>query len=343
MKKYLYAGLAVFFLLPAIRLRAQSFQDAVLVIHGGAGDIRPGMMGPEREAAIKAELTLALQAGYRALDSGKSSVDAVQAAINILEDSPLFNAGKGSVFTHDGKNEMDAAIMNGADLKAGAVAGVTTIKNPIDAARAVMEKSKHVMLEGRGAEQFAAQAGVQIVDPSYFFTQARWNQLLQARKQDSLDALKADSGNAALWGSNNPDSHFGTVGAVALDHSGNLAAGTSTGGITDKMSGRVGDSPIIGAGTYANDSTCAISCTGWGEYFIRAVAAKTVSDLMEYKGMNVKQASSELIDRIIPAMGGDGGMILLDAHGNGCMSFDTPGMFRGYVTKDGRIQVWMYK
>jgi beta-aspartyl-peptidase (threonine type) len=322
---------------------AQSLKGVMMVIHGGAGNILPSQMTPDQENRFIQALTLALQRGYDTLKSGATSVDAVQAAIHVMEDNPLFNAGKGSVFTHAGTNEMDAAIMDGSNLRAGAVAEVTTIRNPIDAARAVMEKSKHVMLVGAGAEQFAARAGVRIVDRSYFFTPERWRQLQQARAQDSLQAARGDTSSTSRLGRDNPDFKFGTVGAVALDDSGHLAAGTSTGGMTDKMFGRVGDSPIIGAGTYANDATCAISCTGWGEYFIRSVAAKTVSDLMEYKGMSAVAAGHALIDTIIPRMGGDGGMILLDAQGNGCMVFDTPGMFRGVVTRDGHIQVWMYR
>ncbi len=323
--------------------RSQQFSGAVMVLHGGAGNILPSEFNPAQEATYREALTLALRTGYERLKAGASSVEAVQAAIHVLEDNPLFNAGKGSVFTHDGKNEMDAAIMDGSTLKAGAVADVSRIRNPIDGAIAVMQRSRHVMLVGPGAEAFAGKAGVTLVDPSYFFTEKRWQELQRALARDSLDALKGDSSSAVLPPVEHPELMFGTVGAVALDQQGHLAAGTSTGGITDKMNGRVGDSPIIGAGTYADDATCGISCTGWGEYFMRTVAAKTAADLIRFKGWTVGQAGHALIDSIIPALGGDGGMILLDARGNGCLVFDTPGMFRGWVSRDGKISVLMYR
>ncbi|HJY23788.1 MAG TPA: isoaspartyl peptidase/L-asparaginase, partial [Hanamia sp.] len=241
----------------------------VMVIHGGAGTILKKNMTPEKEKAYTTALTQALAAGYEKIKAGKSSLDAVEAAINILEDNPLFNAGKGAVFTHDGRNEMDAAIMNGKDLSAGAVAGVTIIKNPISAARAVMEKSEHVMMAGPGAEKFAKEAGLEIVDPKYFFTKERWQSLQKAIKEDSLKNKLNHSFNESKLGTINRDYKFGTVGAVALDNEGTLAAGTSTGGMTNKKYGRIGDSPIIGAGTYANNKTVGISCTGWGEFYIR--------------------------------------------------------------------------
>lgn len=320
-------------------------EKVLLVIHGGAGTIEKKYMTPEKEKAYHDKLMEALQTGYRTIKAGKSSVDAVQAAINVMENSPLFNAGKGAVFTHDGKNQMDASIMNGADLKAGAVADVSTIKNPIDAARAVMEHSPHVMLACEGAEKFAKKAGCTIVPSSYFFTKDRWEQWQRAlqREKGKTGAFRYDPSQSIIYGAGEEDEKFGTVGCVALDENGNLAAGTSTGGMTNKMYDRIGDSPIIGAGTYANNATCAISCTGWGEYFIRTLAAKTVSDLMEYKGMSLKEAADTVIHHIIPDLGGDGGMIALDHNGNFTFPFNTPGMFRGYVTEDGTIKIYMYK
>ncbi|WP_291945958.1 isoaspartyl peptidase/L-asparaginase family protein [Chitinophaga sp.] len=320
----------------------------MLVIHGGAGTILKSQMTPEKEAAYKAGLTKALEAGYTILKSGGSSLDAVEAAVKVMEDNPLFNAGKGAVFTNEGRNEMDAAIMNGKTLQAGAVAGVTVVKNPITAARAVMDKSQHVLMFGPGAEKFAKQAGCEIVDPSYFYTEDRWKSLLKVRAADSTKMqLDHDSTiqhkPATKLGVENKDHKFGTVGAVAIDKQGNLAAATSTGGMTNKKFGRVGDSPIIGAGTYANNATCAISCTGWGEYFIRLVVAKTVSDLMEYKNMSVADAAAEMIMKQVPKLGGDGGLIAIDKDGNIAMPFNTAGMYRGSVTADGKIEVSIYK
>ncbi|WP_247679990.1 MULTISPECIES: isoaspartyl peptidase/L-asparaginase family protein [Chitinophaga] len=315
----------------------------VLVIHGGAGTILKKNMTPEKEAAYKASLKKALETGYRVLQSGASSLDAVEATVKILEDDSLFNAGKGAVFTHDGRNELDAAIMNGKTKAAGAVAGVTTVRNPITAARAVMEKSEHVMLVGPGADKFAKEAGLVIVDPSYFRTTSRWNDLQRALKDDSIAALKTHVSNqSGKLGIKNRDYKFGTVGAVALDKQGNLAAATSTGGMTDKKFGRIGDSPVIGAGTYANNETAAISCTGWGEFYIRNVVAYDLSALMEYKGYTVQQAGKTVIKKV-GDMGGDGGLIALDKNGNMTMSFNTEGMYRGSVTKDGKIEVFIYK
>ena len=318
-------------------------QKYVMVIHGGAGTITRKNMSAEKEAAYIAALTKALQTGYDVLKSGKTSLDAVEATIHIMEDSPLFNAGKGAVFTHDGKNEMDAAIMDGKTLMAGTVAGVTTIKNPISAARAVMEKSEHVMMVGPGAEVFAKQAGIEIVDPKYFYTKERWDGLQQAIKEDSTKSV-LDHGNkkSMKLGTINHDYKFGTVGAVALDKSGNLAAGTSTGGMTNKRYGRIGDSPIIGAGTYANNMTAGISCTGWGEFYIRNVVAHDISAMMEYKNMPVAEAAKAVLDKV-GKMGGDGGLIALDAKGNVTMPFNTEGMYRGTVTADGKIEVLIYK
>ena len=314
----------------------------VMVIHGGAGTILKSKMTPEKEAAYKAALTEALTKGYAVLKSGKTSLDAVEETIHVLENSPLFNAGKGAVFTHNGRNELDASIMDGKTLNAGAVAGVTTIKNPISAARAVMEKSEHVMMVGAGAEQFAKEAGLEIVDPSYFLTKERCDGLQQAIKEDSLKTVLDHDQKTGKLGIINRDNKFGTVGCVALDQQGNLAAGTSTGGMTNKKYGRVGDAPIIGAGTYCNNATVGISCTGWGEYYIRNVVAKTISDLMEYKGLSVTDATKAVLDKVAK-MGGDGGLIALDNNGNIAMPFNTEGMYRGAITADGKIEIEIYK
>ena len=338
LKLFFVLALVVF----AINVSAQQ-KKYVMVIHGGAGTILKKNMTPEKEAIYIKVLTEALQAGYAKIQAGKTSLDAVEATIHVLENDPHFNAGKGAVFTHDGKNEMDAAIMDGKTLMAGAVAGVTTVKNPISAARAVMEKSEHVMMVGAGADQFAKDAGLEIVDQKYFWTKERWDGLQQAIKEDSTKAvLDHGSKKSELLGSKNHDYKFGTVGCVALDKSGNLSAGTSTGGMTNKKYGRVGDAPIIGAGTYCNNETAGISCTGWGEYYIRNVVAKTISDLMEYKGLSVSAASKIAIEKV-GKMGGDGGLIALDKKGNISMPFNTEGMYRGAITADGKIEVSIYK
>ncbi|GAB3014377.1 isoaspartyl peptidase/L-asparaginase [Niabella terrae] len=314
----------------------------VLVIHGGAGTILKENLGPVKEKAYVAAITSALQTGYRKLQSGGSSTDAVEAAIRVLEDNPLFNAGKGAVFTHEGRNELDASLMEGRQLRAGAVAGVTTIKNPISAARAVMEKSAHVMLAGRGAEDFARDCGLELVDPVYFRTDNRWQGLQRALQADSVSAASRKGKSLSVYDGQPTDHKFGTVGAVALDQQGNLAAGTSTGGMTNKKYGRIGDSPLIGAGTYCDNRTAGISCTGWGEFFIRTVAAKTVSDLIEYKGSSLQAAARKVLDRIA-TMGGNGGMILLNREGEMAMPFNTKGMFRGAITDKGEISVAMYE
>ncbi|MBS1605232.1 MAG: isoaspartyl peptidase/L-asparaginase [Bacteroidetes bacterium] len=324
-------------------LRQQQEEKYVLVIHGGAGTILKKNMTPEKEAAYRAGLQKALETGYAVLRKGGASIDAVEATVRELEDDSLFNAGRGAVFTHDGINELDAAIMNGKSLAAGAVAGVRNIRNPITAARAVMEKSEHVLLTGRGAEQFAKDAGVELTDASWFRTQQRWNELQEALHDDSV---KAAAGHVYLpdgkLGIINRDYKFGTVGCVALDKEGNLAAGTSTGGMTDKKYGRVGDSPLIGAGTYANNQTVAISCTGWGEFYIRNVVAYDLSALVEYKGLTVTEAGDRVI-RKVGRLGGDGGLIALDKDGNMAMPFNTEGMYRGCVTREGKIEVEIYK
>ena len=318
-------------------------RDIVLVVHGGAGTILKSMMTSELEKAYTDGLTEALKKGYNILEKGGTSLDAVEAAVKVLENNPLFNAGKGAVFTNEGKNELDASIMNGKTLAAGAVAGVTTVKNPITAARAVMEKSNHVMMTGAGADKFAAQAGLEIVDPSYFFTEQRWKALQEVKKEDSLKMeLDHSDKKKSSYHFTNKDSKFGTVGAVAVDKNGNLAAATSTGGMTNKRFGRVGDSPIIGAGTYANNNTCAISCTGWGEFYIRLVMAKTISDMMEFGKIPLKKAADEMVMKRLPALGGDGGLVAVDSKGNIAMPFNTEGMYRGYI-KGGKVVVEIYK
>ena len=316
-------------------IESESF-PITLVIHGGAGTIKKENMTPERERKYHEALQHALDTGYSVLSKGGKSIDAVIAAVTFMENSPLFNAGKGAVFTYRGKNELDASLMDGETLKAGAVAGVMTIKNPIRAAHAVMAKSEHVMMAGRGAEQFAAEQGLEIVDPSYFVDPARHQQYLNRRKQErEKDSSTISDSTSAK--------KFGTVGAVALDQYGNIAAGTSTGGMSDKRYGRVGDSPIIGAGTYAKNFTCGISATGWGEYFIRLAVAHDISAMMEYGGASLEEAAKAVIMEKLPALGGDGGIIGLDRKGNISMTFNTEGMYRGYIRSDGEAKTFLYK
>lgn len=319
--------------------QASDSSKVVLVIHGGAGTILKKNMTAEKEQAYRKTLEESLLAGYSVLENGGSSMDAVTAAITVMEDSPLFNAGKGSVFTHDGKNEMDAAVMDGKTKKAGSVAGVHTIKNPILAARAVMDKSEHVMMTGSGAETFAKMQGLEIVPEKYFFDETRWKQLQKAKEQNKI---QMDHSDTLKKTKTKPDKH-GTVGAVALDKDGNLAAGTSTGGMTNKKYGRVGDAPIIGAGTYANNGTCGISCTGHGEFFIRAVVAHDVSALMEYKGLSLKESAELVINKKLKEMGGEGGLIGLDKNGKVCMPFNTEGMYRAYITASGQMYIAIYR
>lgn len=299
-----------------------------LVIHGGAGSITKSNMTSEKEAEYTQKLNEALNSGYEILNNGGSSLDAVVATINILEDSPLFNAGKGAVLNEKGSAELDASIMNGENLMAGSVAGVRHVKNPISLARFVMEKSPHVMMIGSGAEEFGKQFGVEMVDTSYFITEERRNQFIKAKEEQR----KIDG-----------DEKHGTVGCVALDKKGNLAAGTSTGGMMMKKFGRVGDSPIIGAGTYANNKTCAVSATGYGEFFIRLGVAKDISDLMEYKNLSLKESAEEVILKKLTGLGGTGGVIVLDKNGNIAMPFNTSGMFRGYYLNNEKPVVSFYK
>lgn len=310
-------------------------QEIALVVHGGAGNINKKNMSDSLEQLYHNKLSEALSAGYEILFDGGSSLEAVQYAINIMEDSPLFNAGKGAVFTSAETNEMDASVMNGRTLNAGAVAGVKHIKNPINAAIEVMNNSSHVMLTGEGAEAFAKSGGIEIVDSSYFYTERRHKQLLKVKERES-----SKQGNLKVRGFNYK---FGTVGAVALDKYGNVVAGTSTGGMTNKKFGRVGDSPIIGAGTYANNKTCGISATGHGEYFIRAVVAYDISALMEYKNMSIQQAADKVIHEKLVELGGEGGVVGLDVKGNIMMSFNSNGMYRGFIKQKDKPNIYIYK
>ena len=304
-----------------------------IAIHGGAGTLVKGLMTSELEAQYKSALEKALEAGYTVLNNGGSSLDAVETAVKELEDTPLFNAGKGSVFTNQGTHEMDAAIMDGSNLKGGAVSLITGIKNPISLARDVMEKSDHVFLAGEGAMQFADRNGYKVMPPSYFYDEVRYQQ---------WQGIK-DSTTFQLDHSVKKDGKYGTVGAVACDGFGNMAAATSTGGMTNKKWGRVGDSPMLGAGTYANNKTCAVSCTGSGEYFIRGVVAYDVSCLMEYKGLSLEEAASEVIQNRVLQLGGDGGLIAVDAQGNIAMPFNTEGMYRAFKTSEGKTGLAIYK
>ena len=304
-----------------------------IAIHGGAGTLVKGMMTPELETKYKADLELARNEGYKILEQGGTALDAVEKAVKLLEDSPMFNAGKGSVFTAEGSHEMDASIMDGKTKNAGAVSLITGIKNPVSLARDVMEQSEHVFLAGEGAMQFAKQLKYKLEDASYFYDDLRYKQWLEIKDTDQFQ----------LDHSKMKDSKFGTVGAVACDQNGDVAAATSTGGMTNKKWGRVGDSPMIGAGTYANNKTCAVSCTGSGEYFIRGVVAYDVSCLMEFKGLSVQEASDEVIQKRVLDIGGDGGLIAIDALGNIAMPFNTEGMYRAFKTSKGEEKISIYK
>jgi beta-aspartyl-peptidase (threonine type) len=305
-------------------------QPTALVIHGGAGTISRETLSAEREAEIRRDLERALEAGHAVLRDGGSALDAVSAAVVVMEDSPHFNAGRGAVFNAEGVNELDAAIMDGAGQRAGSIAAVHRVKNPVLLARAVMERSAHVMLIGDGAETFGRGAGIEFVEPAYFHTEYRWQQLQDARAREAT--------RSAL------PRHFayGTVGAVALDASGRIAAATSTGGMTNKRWGRVGDAPIIGAGTWA-DPNCGVSATGWGEYFIRLNVAHDICARLAYRGDSLEEAAREVVLRRVPALGGDGGIIALDAKGHIALEFNTEGMYRGWVGPDGRHELRIYR
>jgi len=314
-------------------------RQALLVVHGGAGTIHPAAMTGDRERAYRAALEAALRAGQGVLLRGGSAVEAVMVAVVSLEDCPLFNAGRGSVFTSDGRNELDASIMDGATRAAGAVAGTTRLRNPIKAAHAVMTRSRHVMLIGAGAESFAAEAGLAMVEPAYFHTSERWDQLERARAAGRLELDHDGASRAALA----DDGKHGTVGAVALDQAGNLAAATSTGGIANKQWGRVGDSPIIGAGTWADNATAAVSATGLGEAFMRCCAGHEVASLIKYKGLSLDAAVTQVATVTVPASGGTGGLIAVDTAGNVSMRFSTQGMYRGVVRGAGAPEVAIYR
>ncbi len=305
-------------------------QRYALAIHGGAGTISPDKITPEMERDLRAGLQQALEAGHAVLRDGGSSLDSVIAAVCVLEDDPLFNAGRGAVFTSAGTHEMDAAIMDGKNLAAGAVGSVKGIRNPILLAHAVMERSPHVMLSGQGAEDFARELGLETADEKYFYTAQRWEALERVRQ-----------GQGEKFAFSDQDRH-GTVGAVALDQAGNLSAATSTGGNTNKRPGRIGDTPIIGGGTYANNRTCAVSATGDGEFFIRAVAGHDLSALMEYRGMNLADAARTVLDHVA-ALGGTGGLIAIDREGNIALPFNTTGMYRASVGVDGQTFIGIYK
>lgn len=310
-----------------------------IVIHGGAGTILRKNMTPEKEQEYRAVLAEAIQVGHRILKAGGSSQEAVEKTIHVMEDSPLFNAGKGAVLNAEGSIELDASFMRGDNLDAGAISGVKTIKHPISAAIQVMEASPHVMLSGGGADTFAAAQGLEIVAPEYFFTERRINAL--KRVQEAAAAKETS------WTPEERNflehQRYGTVGCVALDLSGNLAAGTSTGGMTNKKWNRIGDAPIIGAGTYANNATCAISATGWGEFFIRSVVAHDISALMEYKGLTIQEAAYEVIHNKVAKLGGDGGVVGIDRNGNPMMEMNTPGMYRAHMDAAGKLEVKIYQ
>lgn len=315
----------------------ETFTDIVLAIHGGAGVLRREVINRDAEQQYLFHLASALEAGYKLLSRGRTALDGVEAAVRYLEDCPLFNAGKGSVLNEQGVAELDAAIMDGRTRAAGAVASVTCIRNPILAARAVMERSEHVLLAGQGAEEFADNMGLEKVDPSYFITERQAEQLNEHRRQQKLDAPRGHQPNHAPV-----LSKYGTVGAVAVDSERNLAAATSTGGTINKLRGRIGDSPLIGAGTYAENDTCAVSGTGHGEYFIRWVAAYDVSALMKYARLTLQEAANQVIHETLQPVNGQGGLIAIDADGNCALPYNSEGMFRGCVTKSGDIHVAIF-
>lgn len=317
-------------------------ENFAIVIHGGAGTILKKNMSDEQEKAYQEKLQEALDSGYLVLKNGGTAIEAVEKAIVVMEDSPLFNAGKGAVYTNAATNELDASIMDGKTLNAGAVSGVRNVKNPIKLVRLVMEKSEHVMLSGKGAEDFAKQHQIEIVDSTYFYNEHRLKQLNKIKDSEKIQLDHSDDdeqGDVSEF----KDSKFGTVGAVALDKHGNLAAATSTGGMTNKKYGRIGDSPIIGAGTYANNATCAVSCTGHGEFFIRNVVAYDVAALMEYKEISLIDATNYVVNEKLVKLGGDGGLIAIDNQGNIAMPFNTAGMYRGYKKSNGESEVLIFK
>lgn len=339
MKKTLFLFLLIAFGCKQIETSDQTSTPTFgIVIHGGAGTILRANMTPEREAAYREVLAEAIQVGHTILKNGGSSQEAVEKTIHIMEDSPLFNAGKGAVLTSDETIELDASFMHGAQLDAGAISGVKTIRHPISAAIKVMENSPHVMLSGAGADAFAASQGLEIVAPEYFFTERRINSLKRVKEAEAKKESISSTEEAFVQ-----HQRYGTVGCVALDLEGNLAAGTSTGGMTNKKWNRIGDAPIIGAGTYANNATCAISATGWGEFFIRSVVAHDISALMEYKGLSIQEAAHTVIHDKVGGLGGDGGVVGIDSKGNVAMEMNTPGMYRAHMDAEGKLNVKIYK
>ncbi|MDC3368716.1 isoaspartyl peptidase/L-asparaginase [Flavobacteriaceae bacterium] len=339
MKKILFLSLLIAFGCKKIETSDQTSTPTFgIVIHGGAGTILRANMTPEREAAYREVLAEAIQVGHTILKNGGSSQEAVEKTIHIMEDSPLFNAGKGAVLTSDETIELDASFMHGAQLDAGAISGVKTIRHPISAAIKVMENSPHVMLSGAGADAFAASQGLEIVAPEYFFTERRINSLKRVKEAEAKKESISSTEEAFVQ-----HQRYGTVGCVALDLEGNLAAGTSTGGMTNKKWNRIGDAPIIGAGTYANNATCAISATGWGEFFIRSVVAHDISALMEYKGLSIQEAAHTVIHDKVGGLGGDGGVVGIDSKGNVAMEMNTPGMYRAHMDAEGKLNVKIYK
>jgi beta-aspartyl-peptidase (threonine type) len=316
--------------------------DFAIIIHGGAGTILKKNMSIEKEQAYKQKLAAAIKVGHTILKNGGTSQEAVLKTIQIMETSPLFNAGKGAVFTHQGTNELDASFMDGKTLNAGAVAGVKNVKSPIELAIKVMTDSEHVMLSGAGASLFAKEQGLEIVAPSYFYTEQRFK-ALQKVKNSQKKKSKHSNKQAAFYDPTIKDAKFGTVGCVALDKLGNIAAGTSTGGMTNKRWGRIGDAPIIGSGTYANNLTCGVSSTGWGEYFIRSQVAYDISAQMEYQQKTLKEATTDVIQNKLTKLGGSGGVVALDKNGNMSFEFNTEGMYRASMDDQGTLIVKIYK
>jgi len=322
--------------------KTKKVNDFAIVIHGGAGTILKKNMSDKKEAEYKAKLEEAIKVGHSILKKGGTSQEAVMKAIQIMEESPLFNAGKGAVFTHEETNELDASFMDGKTLNAGAVAGVTNVKSPIELAIKIMTDSDHVMLSGKGASIFAKEKGLEIVDPSYFYTERRFQSLHRIKEKDKTE-LDHDDKKAVFYDADIKNSKFGTVGCVALDKNGNIAAGTSTGGMTNKRWGRIGDAPIIGSGTYANNKTCGVSSTGWGEYFIRGQVAHDISAQMEYKKSSLKEAAKDVIQNKLTKLGGTGGIVALDKNGNMVFEFNTAGMYRASMNAKDELIVKIYK
>lgn len=347
--KTIYSIFIAAFLLIGCQKASESTQitdekvnDFAIIIHGGAGTILKKNMTPEREAEYKAKLEEAIKVGHTILKNGGTSAEAVVKTIQVMEESPLFNAGKGAVFTNAGTNELDASFMDGKTLNAGAVAGVTDVKSPIELAVKVMTDSEHVMLSGKGASEFAKEQGLEIVDPEYFFTERRFQSLQRIREREKTE-LDHDDKTAAFYDADIKNAKFGTVGCVALDKEGNIAAGTSTGGMTNKRWGRIGDAPIIGSGTYANNATCGVSSTGWGEYFIRSQVAYDISAQMEYQNKSLKQATTDVIQNKLTKLGGTGGVVALDKNGNMSFEFNTAGMYRASMDDQGELVIKIYK